>query len=653
MIRKFVIGSPIDTEAVIREFPAEAGEIPGWERNETEKSLSYSMAPDDIVYGLGETVRGMNKRGWIYEADAQDDPNHTEGRHSLYAAHNFLLIYGKARSFGIFFDNPGMITFDIGYTDQDILKVTFQDFDAAIYLIEAASLKEIVHEFRGIIGRSYIPPKWAFGVGQSRWSYMDEDEVREVVRNYRGNGMPLDAVYLDIDYMDAYKDFTVNEKTFPDFSAFVQEMKDQGIHLVPIIDAGVKIEKGYRVYEEGTARGYFVRKADGQNLVAAVWPGKVHFPDVLNEEARKWFGDQYKVLLDAGIDGFWNDMNEPAVFYTEDHLKEVFEKIREYEGKNLDIRSFFEFRGLVAGISNNPEDYRRFYHDYKGEKIRHDKVHNLFGDYMTRAAGEAFERLSPDKRILMFSRSSYIGMHRYGGVWTGDNSSWWSHILLNLHQLPGLNMAGFLYSGADTGGFGSDATEDLLMRWLELSIFTPLLRNHSAMGTRRQEFYRFKDKNSFRNLLRLRYALIPYLYSEFMKAALNDGMLFEPLSFEYPSDDRAAEVEDQLLVGESIMIAPVYTQNAGGRYVYLPEDMKLLRMRSPKDVDAEEMVAGDHYVPCALNEVLVFIRPGHVLPLGEGVENVEKIDDAKITRIPFRADPDVYELYDDDGVTRL
>ena len=192
----------------------------------------------------------------------------------------------------------------------------------------------------------------------------------------------------------------------------------------------------------------------------------------------------------------------------------------------------------------------------------------------------------------MFSRSSYIGMHRYGGIWTGDNLSWWSHILLNLHMMPSLNMCGFLYTGADLGGFGADTTEELLMRWLELGIFTPLMRNHSAWGTRRQEVYRFTQTGSFRKIIALRYCLLPYLYSEYMKAALRDEMMFRPLSFVYAGDRFARRVEDQLMVGESIMIAPVYEQNAKGRYVYLPERMKLVRFRGPEDRKEEVLEKG-------------------------------------------------------------
>ena len=654
MIRKYRIGNPIPTESVVTEIEITEGNIPFFTTDEEKKSLFLKLSENDRIWGLGETTRGMNKRGWIYISNNADDPVHTEDKRSLYASQNFFIVDGEGRRFGIYVDTPGRVTFDMGYTRASELVISFDDFDSDLYLVEGDSLKEIVRQFRKIIGKSYVPPRWAFGFGQCRWSYMSADEVREVADKYDEAGIPLDMIYLDIDYMERYKDFTVDDKSFPDFPEFVQEMKNRGIHLVPIIDAGVKIEEGYDVYEEGLSGDYFCKKENGENLVAAVWPGKVHFPDFLDEKAREWFGNKYKFLLDQGIDGFWNDMNEPAIFYTEDHLQEVFEQIEDYKGKNLDINSFFDFKGLVGSISNNSEDYKRFYHNYKGQKIRHDKVHNLYGYNMTRAAGEAFERLCPDKRVLMFSRSSFIGMHRYGGVWCGDNMSWWSHLLLNIQQMPALNMCGFLYSGADIGGFGADTTEDLLLRWTAFGIFTPLFRNHSAMGTRRQEVYRFEKTDSFRRLIELRYSLLPYLYSEYMKAVRDDEMLFKPLSFEY-DDARSLEVEDQLLLGESLMLAPVYKQNATGRYVYLPENMKMIRFRAYDDYDEEILQAGDHYVKAGLSEVLVFVRKGHVLPLAKPSKRTSGVDAAAagLSYICYEADPSCYELYTDDGVSRI
>ncbi len=651
MVRRFRIGNPIPTDSVVEDIIITEGRIPYFDEDQSYR-LSMALGADDKIFGLGETVRGINKRGWNYVSNNSDEPFHLEEKRSLYASQNFFVVSSDKRSIGVYIDTPGIISFDMGYTKLDELLITFEDFNADVYVIDEGSALDIVRQFRKIIGRSYIPPKWAFGFGQSRWSYMTEDEVREVVDEYDKAGIPIDMIYLDIDYMERYKDFTVDEKAFPDFPKFVDEMKQRGIHLVPIIDAGVKIEEGYDVYEEGVENGYFCKKENGENLVAAVWPGRVHFPDFLNEDARTWFGDKYKVLLDQGIDGFWNDMNEPAIFYTEDHLNEVFDRIEDFKGKNLDIKSFFEFKDVVGSIDNNESDYKRFYHDYKGQKIRHDKVHNIFGYNMTRAAGEAFERHSPDKRILMFSRSSYIGMHRYGGIWCGDNRSWWSHLLLNIQQMPALSMCGFLYAGADIGGFSADTTEDLVLRWTAFGIFTPLFRNHSALGTRRQEMYRFENTDAFRNIVDLRYALLPYLYSEFMKAALNGDMLFKPLCFEY-ADERSSEVEDQLLLGESLMLAPVYKQNVTGRYVYLPEDMKMIRFRSYDNYDEEVLEKGDHYVKCALSEVLVFVRKGHVLPLAKPAKRAMDVKNDDLGYICYEAKAGDYDMYSDDGISRI
>ena len=649
MIRRYVYGNVLETEAVLEKPEKEQGQLPYFTVNEQEMSFSYPMDAEDRVYGLGENVRGINKRGWIYESKCSDEPEHKEDRRSLYGAHNFLVLDGKEQ-FGIFVDYPGILTFDVGYTKHNELKITASDWNLDVYLITGTDVKDIVKQFRHMVGRSYSAPLWAFGYGQSRWSYMNEDEVREVVKRHRELGIPLDSVYLDIDYMERYKDFTLNDETFPEFAKFNEEMKEQNIHLVPIIDAGVKQEEGYDVYEEGLEKGYFCTKEDGSPFVAAVWPGKALFPDMLNKEARDWFGNQYKFLLDQGVEGFWNDMNEPAIFYTEDRLKDVLEKLGTFKGQNLDLDRFWEFTGLVSGLSNNVEDYKMFYHNINGEKVRHDRVHNLFGYNMTRAAGEAFERLEPDKRILMFSRSSYVGMHRYGGIWQGDNKSWWSHILLNLKMMPSLNMCGFLYTGADLGGFGSDTTEDLVLRWLALGIFTPLMRNHSALGTRVQEAYRFEDMEGFRHIIGLRYRFLPYLYSEYMKAVLRDEMMFRPLAFDYPEDRHAVKVEDQLLLGDGLMIAPVYEQNAEGRYVYLPEKMKMVRFKKGGIMEEEVLEAGHHYVEVGLTDVVVFVRPNHLIPMSTGGQCVADVDFENLQYLSFVEEGEaVYEYYHDNG----
>lgn len=652
MITKYTYGNPFQTDAVVQKLEVQNGDVPYFTVVKTEEQLQfeYTLENEEKVYGLGENVRGINKRGWIYKSCCADEPNHVEDRTSLYASHNFLVLDGGKEQFGVFFDYPGIITFDVGYTHLNELKITLSEPDADVYVMTGESILDIVKQFRQLIGRSYIPPKWAFGYQQSRWGYMNEADIREVVKGHREKKIPLESIYMDIDYMERFKDFTVNQERFPDFPEFVKEMKAQHIHLVPIIDAGVKVEEGYDVYEEGIEKGYFCKKENGEYFVAGVWPGKVHFPDVLNKEAREWFGNKYQVLLDQGIEGFWNDMNEPSIFFAQDRMDETFDKIAELKDKNLDLDTFQQFTGLVGSLANNTDDFKKFYHNVDGKMMRHDKVHNLFGYNMTRAAGEAFERLSPEKRILMFSRSSYIGMHRYGGIWTGDNKSWWNHLLLNLRMMPSLNMVGILYTGADIGGFGADATEDLVMRWIQLAMFSPLMRNHSAMGTREQEVYRFDHIEEFRKIINIRYGLLAYIYSEYMKSALNSEMYFKPLSFVYTDDEFTSQVEDQLLVGDSLMIAPVYNQNAKGRYVYLPEEMAMLRFRGVDDYDTEILPAGHHYVEAGLFEMLVFVRPDKILVLTDGGEYTDEVDCDHVKALAFVKTKAEYVWYEDDGM---
>lgn len=654
MITKYTYGNPFQTDAVVQKLEVQNGDVPYFTvvKKEEQLQFEYTLENEEKVYGLGENVRGINKRGWIYKSCCADEPNHVEDRTSLYASHNFLVLDGGKEQFGVFFDYPGIITFDVGYTHLNELKITLSEPDADVYVMTGESILDIVKQFRQLIGRSYIPPKWAFGYQQSRWGYMNEADIREVVKGHREKKIPLESIYMDIDYMERFKDFTVNQERFPDFPEFVKEMKAQHIHLVPIIDAGVKVEEGYDVYEEGIEKGYFCKKENGEYFVAGVWPGKVHFPDVLNKEAREWFGNKYQVLLDQGIEGFWNDMNEPSIFFAQDRMDETFDKIAELKDKNLDLDTFQQFTGLVGSLANNTDDFKKFYHNVDGKMMRHDKVHNLFGYNMTRAAGEAFERLSPEKRILMFSRSSYIGMHRYGGIWTGDNKSWWNHLLLNLRMMPSLNMVGILYTGADIGGFGADATEDLVMRWLQLAMFSPLMRNHSAMGTREQEVYRFDHIEEFRKIINIRYGLLAYIYSEYMKSALNSEMYFKPLSFVYTDDEFTSQVEDQLLVGDSLMIAPVYNQNTKGRYVYLPEEMAMLRFRGVDDYDTEILPAGHHYVEAGLFEMLVFVRPDKILVLTDGGEYTDEVDCDHVKALAFVKTKAEYVWYEDDGMRK-
>lgn len=654
MIQRFSFGHPFPTQSVVLSLPAESGPVPfltpdgsGWR---------FTLSEQAAVYGLGEMPRGINKRGWHYITNNTDESRHSEDKLSFYGAHNFLLVRDGSTCFGLFVDFPGKVYYDIGYTSHNLFSFHTETPDYDLYLLSGGNENAICKEFRTLIGRSYIPPKWAFGLAQSRWGYKTEEDVREVARQYKEHDLPLDMICMDIEYMQDYADFTVNKERFPDLTKLSADLKAQGIRLVPIIDAGVRVDPNDSTCTEGLEKGYFCKKADGTPFVAAVWPGKAYFADFLRPEVREWFGHKYKALTDCGIEGFWNDMNEPSLFYSPERLRAFLNDMAALREKdNIEQEEFFlRVIGGAMGLMNSPADYASFYHEVDGQKVRHDQVHNLYGGSMTRAAGEAFADLRPGQRTLLYSRSSFIGSHRYGGIWLGDNNSSWAQLLANIQMMPSVQMCGFLYSGADLCGFSSDTTPDLALRWLEFGLLTPLMRNHSAVGTRMQEYYRFPEVlPAVRNMIRLRYALLPYLYSEFMKAALENTSYFRPLAFDYPDDPDAREVEDQLLLGEGLMAAPVYAQNAHGRHVYLPESMKLLRLRAVNDYDEEILPAGHHYIRCALDEVLLFLRPGHIVPVAQPANSTSELDDASLTLWSFLPDGESaeYRMYRDDGVT--
>ncbi len=648
MINRYVFGTPFDTEAILHKPAATEALFPLYISLDGPV-FSLSLSQNDIVFGLGEAVRGMNKRGHTYISWNTDEFDHNEEKKSLYGAHNFFLVTAPGKpATGYFVDFGGKVTFDLGDTKLDTITVTVDSPDYELYIINGTDPADVALQFRTLIGRSYLPPKWAFGVGQSRWGYGSQDDMMRVTQKYRENHIPLDMVYLDIDYMDQFEDFTISSERFSDFKQMNTNLKNQHVRVIPIIDAAVKQSDGYYFYDEGKKNNYFCKNANGDDFVAGVWPGDCCFPDFLNPEARTWFGNAYSYLVDQGIDGFWNDMNEPSLFYSKEHLEDVKKEVSELLKGDLSIYNNFRLKDLIFGLSSNEDDYRKFFHTVNGKKICHHDVHNLYGYNMTRAAAEAITKNYPERK-LFFSRSSFVGMHRHSGIWMGDNKSRWQHILLNLQMLASLNMVGFLYTGADTGGFGADATEDLLLRWYALSIFTPLLRNHSSLGTREQEPYQFMDSlESLRGILGLRYRLLPYLYSEFMKAALTGTMYARPIGFDYPDDKDALNTQDQLFIGESIMIAPVYEQNAIGRHVYLPEAMKLVRFKGCTVVEESELAAGHNWIYVALDEVVFFIKKGHVLPLAKPAEYVDGVDWDTLTLLHYEGTS--YTLFNDDGL---
>lgn len=637
MITRVVYGTPFPTEAVLQDV-VRTNQL-GHFTAQKKKGVMIFTCPldeDEAVYGLGETTGKLNKRGGRYISFNTDTADHSDSNPSLYASHNQLVL--EKRGFVIFFDTPGKVVFEVDYDGSGEIRVICSQ-NLTVYQAQAATAYEAVREMLRAIGPNYLPPRWAFGYGQSRFGYQCEKDFLQVMQGHLDAGIPLDYICMDIDYMDGYRDFSVDKHRFPDLKAFSQQLLEKGIRLVPIVDAGIKVDPGEAVYEEGVKEGYFCTNKEGKLFQGGVWPGMTHFPDFLNAEARRWFGEKYKFYTDRGIEGFWNDMNEPALFYTE-YTKGP---------KKLDLALNFLFPKLRKEKKerDTENNYKSFFHNVEGNKICHYDVHNIYGGNMIRATAQGLTELL-DHRYLVFGRASYIGTGRYGGVWTGDNTSCWEHILLNMRHIAALNMCGFLYCGADTGGFMGNCSRELLLRWLAVSAFTPLMRNHSSKGTRPQEAYRFGDTEAFRKIISLRYRLLPYIYSEYMKAALRHDLYIRPLAFAFPEDEKVKNIEDQLLVGESLMITPVVQKGKNGRRVYLPEDMTMVRYDG-QDFTCSPVSKGELEIQVPVDQVVFFIRKGRLLPVGKPITNTKQAD---VENLQLLGDGERYELYWDDGMTR-
>lgn len=638
MIRKTTFGTPLDTQAVTISVEEDVLRHFSVEEKGDKLVFCCPLEQDAVIYGLGETTGPMNKRGRRYISFNTDTADHSESNPSLYGSHNWLLVVGKT-SFGVFFDTPARCVFELDWKHSGQIRVICESRDVAVYCVEGETAYGISREFLRAIGPCYLPPLWAFGYGQSRFGYKCEADFEEVVTQYEKAGVPLDYLCMDIDYMDGYADFTVDKTRFPDLKAFSEKLRKKNIRLVPIVDAGVKIQPGEPVYESGIAGGHFCRNREGNFFRVAVWPGMTHLPDFLNADARKWFGEQYRFYTEQGIEGFWNDMNEPAIFYSEySRCPQRFGMVR-----NILLSWFLKEKKARELL----RDYHSFFHNADGKQYCHYDVHNLYGSQMTRSTNEGLTKLLPG-RFLLFSRSSYIGAGRYGGIWTGDNTSCWEHLRLNLRQLPGLNMCGFLFSGADTGGFMGNCTRELLLRWLAVSAFTPLMRNHSSKGTQHQECYRFGDTADFASIVSFRYRILPYLYSEYMKAALSADLFIKPLSFLFPEDDRVRDLEDQLMVGDSVMMTPLIREGETERTVYLPENMTMVRYDG-QDFFCKAAAKGEMTIHAELNEVVFFVRGGRLMPVGKAVSNTAQLD---FNDLRLLGDGETYALYCDDGTTR-
>lgn len=656
----FSFGNPIETGAFVQSpktwtwtkgvLPAGCSLTP---REPKGFSIKFDLGERDAVVGLGQHVGPVNCRGNTFRLFSTDCPVHIPSLRSMYGAHPFMVIL-RDKPIGIFIDAPGEVSVDAGASTSETIEIKVTNGGFYLALITGDTVKEIAAKYIALTGTSFIPPKWAFGFHQSRWSYENESSVRSIASKMREHDIPCDVIHMDIHYMQDYKVFTVNKERFPDMPKLSSDLKKDGLRLISILDPGVKAEDGYSVYEDGKNQGFFCKRADGKgDFIGAVWPGPSAFPDFFREDVRKWWGDLYKPLKAEGFAGFWNDMNEPSIFYTPDAFKEFAKTIHRFDVEN-DFSEALANTLWDKGVVNKESYYDDFTHTVDGEQVPNREVHNLFGTQMTKAVADSLAAEDPTKRYFLLSRSSYPGMHRYAAIWTGDNHSWWEHLSLNIQQLISLNLTGFLFVGADTGGFSGDCTPEMLVRWTQLSAFAPFFRNHAAMWAKNQEPWAFDEKTLAlcRTSIKMRYALMPYIYSEFIRSASLEEPFIRGLFYDHKeAADRLDD--DQFLCGRSLLVAPVVKAAAHGRMVYLPSGSWLKVQGSENGLTGERLQAsGDTYIEASISETPLFLKLGSLIPMTDPASHTGAESSTNFRLLAFTDSTAQCEILLDDGETK-
>ena len=569
------------------------GHTVGKDEEKTDSvTIIKKLGKDDAIYGLGDKPGCLNKRGYSYVNWNTDDPApHVDSFKSLYKSIPFFIVLGDEYCYGIFADNTYKTTFDFGFENTDYYFVEHEKGELDYYFMPGNDMAEVVGLYTSLTGTTPLYQRWIYGSHQSRWGYYTQDEVLDIADKFRELDIPCDVIHMDIDYMNGYRVFTFDDKKFPDVKGLSEKLAGRGVKLISIIDPGVKKDEDYFMYKEGMEMDAFAHDIDGSVYENAVWPGTSVFPDFTKQSVRSWWGDKTKILLEHGISGIWNDMNEPA-----------------------------SFNGPLPD-------------DVQFEYGAHEKVHNIYGHFMAKATYEGLAKNDGGKRPFVLTRAAYAGSQKYCGGWTGDNRSIWAHIALSLEQVCNLSVSGLAMCGSDIGGFGSDTTPELLVRFYEAAVFVPFFRNHSAMGTRRQEPWQFDETtiDAVRKTVKLRYRFIPYIYDLAHECEKTGAPIVRPLVYEYPEDKHVRNISDEYMLGSFVLVAPVIAPGKEAREVYLPDG-------DWYDYYTGEKYSGGRYIlaDAPLDKVPVFIKAGAIIPVADGeIRSTEDITEDKISILTY------------------
>lgn len=540
--------------------------------------MSKNSQEKESYYGLGDKPVALNLKGKRFENWVTDSYAFSKDTDPLYKAIPFYTGLHHGKAYGIFFDNTFRSFFDFCQERRNVTSFWAQGGEMNYYFFYGPEMGEVVSNYTDLTGKPHeLPPLWALGYHQCKWSYYPESNVKEVTNKFRELQIPCDAIYLDIDYMDGFRCFTWNKEYFPDPKRMVKELSDNGFKTVAIIDPGIKIDNDYNVFKEGLDKDYFCKRADGPYMKGKVWPGECYFPDFTKPEVREWWSGLFKELIeDIGVKGVWNDMNEPAIMDVPD-------------------KTF-------------PDDVR---HDYDGNVCSHRKAHNIYGMQMARATYQGLKKFSYPKRPFVITRAAYSGTQRYTSTWTGDNVASWEHLTIANLQAQRMCMSGFSFVGSDIGGFAEQPNGELYARWIQLGIFHPFCRTHSSGDHGDQEPWAFGENitDIVRKFIEIRYQLLPYLYTAFWRYATEGIPILKSLVLYDQADAHTHYRNDEFIFGEKILACPITEPNAKGRRMYVPEgnwynfwDNALLKGGNEVWVDAD------------LDSMPIFVKEGAIIP---------------------------------------
>lgn len=583
----------------------------GWDGNAVR--TWKQIAGNERFFGLGEKTGDVDKRGREWTMWNSDTPGYGNDTDPLYQSIPFFIGLRGERAYGIFLNNSHRTTFNLGAGNHRYYSLAAEGGVLDYFVFDGPAIAEVVSAYTALTGRMPMPPLWALGYQQSRWSYYPDSEVLSIAREFRERKIPADVIYLDIHYMDDYRVFTWHPERFPKPEALLRELGAMGFKPVVIIDPGVKEDARYQIAREGLEGDHFVRYPDGEVYIGSVWPGRSYFPDFARAQTREWWGRHVAGLRKQGVRGIWNDMNEPAVW-----------------GKAFPDE-------VLMRDADGPASFKR--------------MRNLYAYWMAEGTHEALRRHYPDERPFVLTRAGFAGGQRYAALWTGDNVASWEHLALGVRMMLGLGLSGVAFNGTDVGGFEGTPSGELFARWMQVGAFSPFFRAHTMHGTPRQEPWSFGERIEAisREAIRFRYRLLPYLYTLFREAHTSGAPILRPLFWHYQDDPNvyAREWQHQFLVGDHLLVTPVTKAGSEHQRVYLPAGRWLELATHTVHSGGRTVV-----VDTPLERIPTFLAEGGILPLGEVVEYVGQRESATLTLEVFAGATETgVDLYEDDGTS--